>query len=69
VVIDTVAYDDGIEFPEVDGVSMTLDPDSFDLAANDDGANWCMATTELDSGDKGTPKEANDDCDVAGDSN
>ena len=69
VVIDSVAYDDGINFPEVDGVSMNLDPGSFDTIANDDGSNWCMANSELASGDKGTPKEANDDCDVAGESN
>ncbi len=60
-VVDTVAYDNGVTFPDPTGASMTLDPGSLDATANDDGTNWCEATTSY-NGDLGTPGAANDMC-------
>jgi hypothetical protein len=62
--IDRVNYDDGATFPDPTGASMSLDPDSFDATSNNDGANWCEATSSYGSGDLGTPGAANDDCAV-----
>lgn len=57
---------DRIEYPSVegeDGVAWGLDgavaPDHI---ANDDGANFCLATTEFAEGMLGSPGEANEDC-------
>ena len=60
-VVDTVAYDNGATFPDPNGASMTLDPGSLDATANDDGMNWCEATSDY-NGDLGTPGAANDSC-------
>jgi predicted extracellular nuclease len=63
--IDTVAWDDGATFPDPTGASMSLDPASTNSTDNDDGANWCEATTELSGGDLGTPGAPNDDCEAS----
>ncbi|MEE4259811.1 MAG: lamin tail domain-containing protein [Bacteroidales bacterium] len=60
--IDRVNYDGGPNFPDPNGASMSLDPDFFDATANDDGANWCEATSSYGDGDKGTPGIMNDEC-------
>lgn len=60
-VVDAVAYDNGATFPDPNGASMNLDPGSLDTVANDDGMNWCEATTDY-NGDLGTPGAANDAC-------
>ena len=62
--IDRVNYDGGPNFPDPNGASMSLDPDFFDVIANDDGSNWCEATSAYGDGDKGTPGMMNDDCPV-----
>ncbi len=62
VVIDEVIWDDGAAFPSPDGASMTLDPELIDALANDDGANWCEATTDWGTGSLGTPGTDNDPC-------
>ena len=59
---DTVAYDDGATFPDGTGASAQLDPTALDATANDDGSNWCLATTPYGDGDLGTPGAANDSC-------
>ena len=60
--IDEVIYDDG-SFPDDKGVSLTLNPDTLDATSNDDGSNWCNASSEIvASGDLGTPGTANDAC-------
>lgn len=63
-VIDAVAYDDGVTFPDDAGRSISLNPDHFDAAENDLGANWCHSTTPISSNnpDTGTPRKANDAC-------
>ena len=44
------------------GVARSLDPSAFTAAANDDPAEWCLATTTYGVGDLGTPGTANPDC-------
>jgi len=44
------------------GSARALDPDALDPTANDDGTNWCAATTPYGLGDDGTPGAANDQC-------
>jgi hypothetical protein len=60
VTFDEVAWDDGATFPDPTGKSMNLDPAREDAVDNDDGANWCEATSSF--GDLGTPGAANDPC-------
>ena len=61
--IDEVVYDNGSTFPDDKGVSLTLNPDTLDATSNDDGANWCNASSEIVvGGDLGTPGTANDAC-------
>jgi hypothetical protein len=60
--IDEVDWDGGTVFPDPSGASMTLSPTSLDATSNDDGANWCEATSSFGSGDLGTPGAANDRC-------
>ena len=62
VVVDEVAWDDGATFPDPNGQSMSLDPGSYDAVDNDDGANWCEATTPYPTGDFGTPGADNPVC-------
>jgi hypothetical protein len=59
--IDHVAYTDAA-FPDTSGASLSLDPGSMDVVANDDGANWCDGQTAYGVGDLGTPGAANDTC-------
>ena len=76
-VIDEVAYDDGLEFPNGQRIAIALDPAQMDATANDDGANWCLARARyfastppgdapppLAAGDHyGTPGAPNAPCD------
>jgi hypothetical protein len=65
VSIDRVAWDDGVTFPDPNGLSMALDPASLDATANDDGANWCTAQVPYGDGDMGTPGSVNLDCAIS----
>ncbi len=57
VVHDTVAYDDGVNFPDVTGSSLELKSELHDNAV---GASWAASTAALgDLGDFGTPGAAN----------
>lgn len=64
-IIDAVDYNP-FPFSPGNGLSLNLDPDSFDATANDDGNNWCDGQTEYNSDkvstDFGTPGVANDEC-------
>ena len=66
--IDSVAYDDGGAFPNARAASISLDPTQ--LAANEDGANWCLgvdlyyAPDDPTANHFGTPGAANPSCDV-----
>ena len=64
--IDRVDYNDSL-FPAEDGISMSLDKNFFDAAANDDGQNWCTAQNAFGDGDLGTPAGPNLSCPVAPD--
>ena len=55
--IDRVEYDGGAVFPDPTGASMALQNPALD---NNDGANWCTASTPYGDGDLGTPGAAND---------
>ncbi|MGK0358471.1 MAG: hypothetical protein ACI9U2_000760 [Bradymonadia bacterium] len=56
VVIDTVTYDDGGDFPNAQRASISLDAGAQDAAANDEGANWCLGQAAYFSLD-GMPEE------------
>jgi len=59
VTVDTVDYD---AFPPEAGVSLNLDPDFFDAAANDAAENWCPGVNVYLDPDTGTPGAANAEC-------
>ena len=68
-VIDTVAYDDGLTFPDAKGYSISLDPSAYDAELNDDGANWCLGQDLYYTGQAtpvgdhyGSPGAANPPC-------
>ena len=60
--IDRIEYDDGVDWPDPTGKSITLDPTLLNSSDNDDGTNWCNGSTSYGDGDKGTPQDANDTC-------
>jgi hypothetical protein len=64
VLVDVVAYDDGIFWPDEPGKSLTLSRALIDAGLNDDGANWCSALYPVSSAnaDFGTPRVANNNC-------
>jgi hypothetical protein len=61
-ILEVLAWDGGPSFPDPDGASMILEPTLTDPLSNDNGANWCVSTTPLASGDFATPGEMNDPC-------
>lgn len=64
VVVDRVAYDDGVLWPDSAGQSIALDPAAHDVLLNDDPANWCHSQSAWSGGgtDTGSPGAANPDC-------
>jgi hypothetical protein len=66
-IIDRVAYDGGLVFPDPTGASMSLDPSAIDAGANDFGFNWCEGQTPFGDGDAGTPGVDNEPCPPSGD--
>ncbi len=63
VVIDEIAYDDGVLWPDDAGRSISLRPECKDAACNDDGGQWCSSQTPIGAGpDTGTPGAPNDPC-------
>lgn len=57
VEVDRVEWDGGPVYPDPNGASMSLALPTLD---NNDGANWCEASTPFGDGDLGTPGGAND---------
>ncbi len=55
--VDSVAWDGGPAFPDPTGASMSLNDPGND---NNNGENWCTASTSYGDGDLGTPGAAND---------
>lgn len=64
LLVDAVAYDDGVLWPDGAGKSMNLQRALVDTTLNDDGANWCDALNPMSatSTDSGTPRLANNTC-------
>ena len=62
LIIDMVGYDNGTDFPDDKGFSLSLNPDAMDATSNDSGTNWCNASSVYGDGDSGTPGAANDAC-------
>jgi len=64
VVIDEVDYDENnmTNYEVVSGASLSLCAGFENAQANDDMANWRFSTTQLPSGDFGTPRQPNDPC-------
>lgn len=67
--IDRVVYDNGITFPDTEGLALSLDPTKLNATDNDVGANWANATCNLGTGcgliyntDRGTPGSDNGSC-------
>lgn len=62
--VDRVDYDNGIQWPDSPGMSISLRPGAEDTYFNDDPANWCHSSSfvALSSSDTGTPGEQNDVC-------
>lgn len=63
-VIDTLTYASAkLGWPKgASGVAYHLNPAKANAKDNDDGANWCLATSTYGLGDKGTPGAANVGC-------
>lgn len=63
-IVDELAYDDGVTWPDTPGRSIGLDPGHLDEAQNDDGSNWCHGSTPISGNnpDTGTPGGPNDPC-------
>ena len=59
--IDIVMWDNGATFPDPSGASISLNPGT-NSTDNDDGSNWCEATSSYGDGDLGTPGFDNDVC-------
>lgn len=60
--IDAVRYSNALNFPTFEGNSLTLRDTKYTSTLNDDGYNWCKATSAYNTMDFGTPRVANDDC-------
>jgi hypothetical protein len=56
VVIDMVAYDDGVTFPDPNSFSMALSPDAYNSVDNDLAENWGISQQPYGDGENsGTP--------------
>ncbi len=55
VLIDTVAWDDGVDFPDPDSASMELDMLAIDNVVNDIGNYWCTSVAAGPGADACTP--------------
>lgn len=62
--VDRVDYTSSAPWPSAAGKALSLSPSTHNALDNDDGANWCLATTRLSAlnPDTGTPGRDNDPC-------
>jgi hypothetical protein len=62
--VDRVAYDDGVLWPDTPGRSISLRLTARTALANDDPANWCHSSSPISAAnpDLGTPRRDNDAC-------
>lgn len=63
-VVDLVAYDDGVLWPDTPGAALSLHPGKQTTALNDDPSSWCDASVPIGAGnpDLGTPGVVNSIC-------
>ncbi len=63
VIIDQIAWDGGVTWPDPNGASMSLSANlNPAFADNNVGTNWCPSVTPFGMGDLGTPGAENDTC-------
>lgn len=62
VILDSLAWDDGMTMPDPDGASLMVDAGFYNSTENDDPDKWCAATESWDSGDAGSPGAENELC-------
>ena len=64
LLIDVVRYDNGDDYPDEDGRSLSLDytTSTYSATGNDLGENWCSGTDSYGDGDMGTPGSRNPAC-------
>jgi hypothetical protein len=64
VEIDRIEYDAGIVWPDFPGAALNLKSSVLDAVGNDDGNNWCPASTPISgtNADTATPNTANTTC-------
>jgi hypothetical protein len=64
ILVDMVAYDDGVLWPDAPGVALNLHPAKQSASLNDDPTSWCEASTPIGAGnpDLGTPGTINTIC-------
>ena len=60
--IDRLEYDNGVNWPDPNAASITLDPTHLDSSDHNNGSYWCTGKTPYGDGDLGTPGSANDGC-------
>lgn len=62
--VDRVAYDDGVLWPDSAGRSISLKLAARDALLNDDPTNWCHSSSTISptNADAGTPHMDNDAC-------
>ena len=65
--VDRVAYDNGVVWPDSSGKSIEVDMTFADVSGNDDGVNWAHSTCTIAGGpvcnpDLGTPGSSNASC-------
>lgn len=62
--VDRIAYDDGVTWPDSAGRSISLQIAARDVLSNDNGASWCHGLTPISgvNPDTGTPGLDNDAC-------
>lgn len=63
-IVDRVAYDDGLLWPDLPGRSIQVRLDSRTALLNDDPSRWCHSTSSVSptNSDTGTPGWDNDPC-------
>lgn len=63
-VVDRVAYDDGVLWPDLPGRSIQVRNEARQAQLNDDPSWWCHSTTPISpvNSDSGTPGYDNDPC-------
>jgi hypothetical protein len=64
LLVDAVAYDDGVFWPDTAGAALNLQRALVDSTLNDDGANWCNSLNPISptNPDTATPRVANNTC-------